>query len=74
MYMARVENMKVLHNKVDFVANQRAKSTRRILKPMVISGVGTEDPVLDVAQYIKDYFESTKAFKGQSGRFSVLNY
>ena len=28
-----------------------------------MSGVSTEDQVLDVAQYVKDYIESTKALK-----------
>ena len=65
--MARVGNMKVLHNKVEFVVNQRVESTRRVLKTTVISGVSTEDPAIKAAQCVKDYIESTKAFRGESG-------
>lgn len=63
IHMASTKNMIISPNKVEFLIKDRIKTTRKVLKPFVITCVSTEDDSLNVCEYVKYYLEKTKGFR-----------
>lgn len=71
LHLASTKNIVVSKEKVEFVITDRTKTTRKILKPTVITCVSTDVPELDVANHVKIYLEKTKDFR-TNDNFSKL--
>ena len=68
LHMAKVDDIKVHSDRVEFVINEKTKGTRKILKPIIISCVVTQDESLDVAAHVLYYIEKTKEWRGDKGK------
>ena len=66
--MASIDNMSVSENKVEFIIRDRVKTTRRVLKPTVITCVVSDNEALNVANYVKMYIENTREFRKDNGK------
>ena len=63
IHMASVKDMIVSHDKVEFIIRERTKSTRKYLKPIVISCVCSSVDSLNISNYVTVYIEKTKEFR-----------
>lgn len=63
IHLMDIENMTVSDDKISFVIFDRLKHTRRVIKPKVIDCIPSENPALNVQEYVKFYLEATSAFR-----------
>ena len=68
LHLASINNMSVSEDKVEFIIRDRVKTTRRVLKPTVITCVVSDNEALNVANYVKMYIENTKEFRKDNGK------
>ena len=64
IHKANIENMIFgSDNSVQFVINERLKTTKKVLKPKTITCISAIEDEFNVANYTKFYLDSTKAFR-----------
>ena len=64
LHKANIENMLFCEdNSVKFIIKEKLKTTRKILKPTIITCVSASEEEFNVANHIKFYIESTKSFR-----------
>ena len=68
IHLASVGNMNIESDKIEFIIKKKIKTTRRILKPTIITCVVTNNEKLNVSNYVLKYIERTKNFREQDGK------
>ena len=71
LHLASLGNMSISEEKVEFIIRERTKTTRKILKPSIITCVSCEKQPLNVAFYVKMYIEKTKEFRQENNRLFI---
>ena len=74
LHLIKTDSMKMFDDRVEFVVSDRTKSTRKFLKPILITCVTTEDPALDVALHVSHYVERTKDLRSTSSKQLFISY
>ena len=64
LHLASTDSMVVSEDKVEFIIRKPTKTTRKVLKPLVISCISNPEENLNVAHFVKCYLEATKDFRG----------
>ena len=60
LHLASPKSMTISEDKVEFIILDRTKTTRKVLRPIIISCVSSTIPELDVANHVKAYLNLTK--------------
>ena len=63
LHLARTDKIRVAENCLDFVIDQRIKTTKRLLKPTYVKCVNTDIEELNVMLCVKEYMERTKVYR-----------
>ena len=64
LHKARVDNMIFCeNNNVQFIINEKLKTTRKILKPVTITCISAQEEEFNVAEHVKLYLQLTKDFR-----------
>ena len=71
LHLASLKNMVISDKKVDFVITDKVKSTRKFLKPTIISCISTNNEALDVSAHVKAYVEKTKNLRGSEEKLFI---
>ena len=66
LHLASTRNMRISDSKIEFVIVDRIKTTRKVLKPTVITCVSSEINELNVAEYVKQYIERTADYRNEN--------
>ena len=63
LHLARVNAMVVDEEMVKFVILSKTKTTKKVLQPLEIKCVSTDDPAVNVCNYVKFYLNETNSFR-----------
>ena len=63
LHVLNIEDTDIVENSVVFVINKKLKTTQKVLKPKLVKCIATEDPSLNVCNYIIYYLNKTFAFR-----------
>ena len=69
LHLISTKNISISDSKLKFVINEKTKTTRKFLKPQIISCVSSSVPELDVAEHVKTYLERTSPFREDTNFF-----
>lgn len=58
-----IDNTIISNEKISFVIFDRLKHTRRVLKPKVVDCLRSDNPSLDVREYVRTYMERTEQIR-----------
>ena len=72
IHLASIKNMCISEDKIDFIINDKIKTTRKILKPHIISCISTNSPELDVCAHVKAYLQKTESYRTENGPFQLF--
>ena len=71
LHLAKISNMIVDEEGIKFVIKERAKSTRKTLRPTIINCVSSDIPELDVASCVNTYVNRSYELR-KNGNFDQL--
>ena len=72
LHLISVKDMVISNDKIEFVIKKPTKTTRRILKPIVVTCVSSPtQEELDVANHVKVYLEKTKPYRTSHDNFFI---
>lgn len=69
LHLARLKFMTISEDKIEFLILDKTKTTRKVLKPLIISCVSSSIPELDVANHVKAYLNLTKDHRKNDNLF-----
>ena len=65
IHLLRTDRMTFEENQIQFVVTAKIKTTRRVLKPLIVSCIATNDPALNVKDHVQEYVSRTQGFRNQ---------